>query len=67
VVWLSVANSQRGLYVNLPAEHSRYPCRTQPLRKRQEVVVQIPATARKWEIVARGLWNTELPSHRSEA
>lgn len=39
--------------MNLPAEHGRYPCRTQPLRKREEVVIQIPATARQWQLVAK--------------
>ena len=39
--------------MNLPAEHGRYPRRAQPLREREEVVIQIPATARQWQLVAK--------------
>ena len=36
-----------GWSVNLAAEHGRYPRRAQPLREREEVVIQIPAAARQ--------------------
>ena len=39
--------------MNLLAEHGRYPCRAQPLREWEEVVVQIPATAGQWQLVAK--------------
>ena len=39
--------------MNLPAEHGRYPCRAQPLREREEVIIQIPATAGQWQLVAK--------------
>ena len=45
MVLLSVANSQKGWSVNFTAEHGRYARRAQSLREREEVVIQIPATA----------------------
>jgi hypothetical protein len=53
VVGLSLANSQKGWSVNLAAEHGRYALRAQPLRERQEVVIQVPATARQRKFAAK--------------
>ncbi len=53
VVGLSLANSQKGWSVNLTAEHGRYARRAQPLREREEVVIQVPATVRQCQLAAK--------------
>jgi hypothetical protein len=53
MAWLSVVSSQKGCSVNFTAEHGRYACRAQPLREREEVVIQVPATARQWQVIAK--------------
>lgn len=50
VIWLSLANGQKGWSANLAAEHGRYACRAEPLREREKVVIQIPAAARQCQL-----------------